>query len=59
VSPRKKKRAPAKSALQITKLKRAYRVLAVLQAPFAFWFWFIEQRKAQIQDQVANERSGG
>ncbi len=53
--PRKRKRAPAKSALRNTELLAAYRVLAILQAPFAFGFWLIEQRKARLQDQIENE----
>jgi hypothetical protein len=34
-----------------------YYALHLLQAPFAFVFWMIEQRKARLQDRIANERS--
>ena len=54
MSPLKAKRALCGSALQITKLRRAYRVLDFVQAPFGFVFWFIEQRKARLQDRIAN-----
>ena len=57
-APPKQKRAPAKSALRIAELMRAYRLLAFLQAPFAFAFWHIEQRKARLQDRIENERDG-
>jgi len=36
------------------RLPVGYRLLALLQAPFGKIFWLIEQRKARIQDQVAN-----
>jgi len=29
-------------------------VLDFVQAPFGFVFWFIEQRKARLQDRIAN-----
>ena len=35
---------------------RAHRVLALLQAPFGFGFWFFEQAKAKLQDRIDNER---
>jgi hypothetical protein len=54
--PPKKKRGPAKTALQITKLRRAYRVLNFVQAPFGFVFWWIERAKARLQDCIENER---
>jgi hypothetical protein len=31
-------------------------VLSVLQAPFGFVFWLIEQHKAKLQDCIENER---
>ena len=36
----------------------AYRALTLVQAPFGVVFWFIEQRKAQIQDRLDNLESG-
>jgi hypothetical protein len=56
-APPKQKRAPAKSALLSAELLAAYRVLAVLQGPFRFVFWKIEQVKGQLQDRFDNERS--
>jgi len=32
-----------------------YQALALLQAPFGFVFWKVENRKARLQDQLANE----
>lgn len=34
-----------------------YHALDLLQAPFRFVFWHIEQAKARIQDRIENERS--
>jgi len=53
----KEKRALCGSALQIAKLRRAYRVLDFVQAPFSFVFWIIEQRKARLEDRIDNTRS--
>jgi hypothetical protein len=39
------------------RLRISYRILDVLQAPFDFAFWRIEQAKARIQDQIDNGRS--
>jgi hypothetical protein len=36
------------------RLTVGYRLLGLLQGPFGKIFWFIEQRKARIQDRVAN-----
>jgi hypothetical protein len=33
-----------------------YQILALVQAPFGYVFWFLEQRKARIQDRLENER---
>ena len=33
-----------------------YQILALVQAPFGYVFWFLEQRKARIQDRIENER---
>jgi hypothetical protein len=32
-----------------------HQALVILQAPFAFMFWLIEQRKARLQYQLHNE----
>lgn len=40
------------------RLPAGYRLLGLLQALFGKIFWFIEQRKARIQDRVANLESG-
>jgi hypothetical protein len=56
-SPPKEKRG-VQAALKTAELIRAYRLLTFLQAPFAFTFWLIEQRKARLQDRMENERGG-
>jgi hypothetical protein len=38
------------------RLPVGYQILALVQAPFGYVFWFLEQRKARIQDQIENER---
>jgi hypothetical protein len=54
--PGKGKGAPSKDApIPKTELLGEYRLLTFLQAPFGFVFWRIEQRKARLQDQLANE----
>jgi hypothetical protein len=55
-SPPKQKRRLCGTALSNTQLATAYRALSVLQAPFGFVFWLIEQRKAKLQDCIENER---
>jgi hypothetical protein len=35
----------------------AYHALDLVQAPFGFLFWMIEQHKARLQDRIANERN--
>jgi hypothetical protein len=37
--------------------RAAYYALDLLQVPFGFAFWLIEQRKARLQDRIANEQS--
>ena len=56
-APPKKTRALCGSALRSAELLAAYRVLAILQAPFRFVFWKIEQVKGRLQDRFDNERS--
>jgi hypothetical protein len=50
-----KGRAPEQSASPNTKLLRArYSILKMLQRPFLGAFWFLEQRIARLQDQLAS-----
>ncbi len=53
----KRKRGPAKTALHSFKLLLEYRALGLLQRPFGYLFWLIEQRKARLLDRIENERS--
>jgi hypothetical protein len=53
----KQKRRLCGTALRNTQLTTAYHALNVLQAPFGFVFWRIEQRKAKLQDRIETERS--
>jgi hypothetical protein len=55
-SPPKEKRGVG-TALKTAKLLAAYRVLTILQAPFKFVFWKMEQIKGRLQDRFDNERS--
>ena len=52
MTPLKEKRAVG-SALKTAELRTAYRGLGFLQAPVAFLFWLIEQRKAWLRDLLA------
>jgi hypothetical protein len=54
-APPKEKRAVG-SALKTAELKVVYHSLDLVQAPFRFVFWKIEQRKARLQDQIDNEK---
>jgi len=50
----KRGRAPEQSAPPKTALLRArYSILKMLQRPFLGAFWFLEQRIARLQDQLA------
>jgi hypothetical protein len=52
----KRERAPEQSASPNTKLLRArYSILKMLQRPFLGAFWFLEQRIARLQDQLASQ----
>jgi hypothetical protein len=53
----KAKRGLCRTALQVFEWQLEYHVLDSLQAPFAYAFWLIEQRKARLQDRLENERS--
>jgi hypothetical protein len=52
---RAKKTRGLGTALKTAELQAAYHVLSLLQTPFGFMFWLIEQRKAQLQDRISNE----
>ena len=43
------------ATLKTAKLRRKYRYLEFVQAPFGFVFWLIEQCKARLQDRIDNE----
>lgn len=58
MSPPKQKRRLCGTALRNANLAGAYRLLTLLQGPFAYVFWLIEQRKAWLEDRLDNERSG-
>ena len=52
----KRGRTPEQSASPNTKLLRArYSILKMLQRPFLGVFWFLEQRIARLQDQLASQ----
>jgi len=55
-APRKKKRAPAKSALRKLQLLGAYHATEFVANSLGKPFWFFEQRKARLQDRIANDR---
>jgi hypothetical protein len=51
----KRGRTPEQSASPNTKLLRArYSILKMLQRPFLSVFWYLEQRIARVQDQLAS-----
>ena len=52
-----KKERGVRTALKTAKRLAAYHTLHFLQPPYGFVFWLIEQRKAQLQDQIDNEES--
>jgi hypothetical protein len=45
------------TAVKTAELIAAYQLLRLAQAPFAFVFWRIEQRKSKLQDLIENERA--
>jgi hypothetical protein len=52
-----KKECGVGSALKTAVLQGgAYQLLSLLQTPFGLVFWYIEQRKARLQDRIANKR---
>ncbi len=53
-----KEKGPLRHAWLLCKLARAkYHALGFVQRPFGWVFWLIEQRKARIQDRIANRES--
>jgi hypothetical protein len=57
MSPPPKEKRGLGTALKTAELEAAYHVLSLLQTPFGFLFWYIEQRKTQLQDRISNEGS--
>jgi hypothetical protein len=55
--PPKAKRAPAKSALRKLRLLGEYRLFTLLQAPFGFMFWLLEQRRWRLADEIERRRT--
>jgi hypothetical protein len=55
----RQKKRPALASKPGVKLTTsvAYHALDLVQAPFGFVFWKIEQLKAGLQDKIENERS--
>ncbi len=53
-----KEKGPLQHGPLRSKLARAkYHALGFVQRPFEWVFWLIEQRKARIQDRIANRES--
>jgi hypothetical protein len=53
---RKRERVPEQNASPNTRLLRVrYSILRMLQRPFLGAFWFLEQRIARLQDQLASQ----
>jgi len=51
----KRKRRLCGTALRKLRLLGASRRLSLLQTPLGFAFWFIEQRRWRLADQLQNE----
>jgi len=53
------KEKPLRGGKGLRKLttRARYHALHFLQAPFGFVLWLIEQRKARLQDRIADERT--
>jgi hypothetical protein len=54
--PNEKPPQGSKGLRKLTK-QRVYHALNLVQAPFGFVFWLIEQLKARLQEQVENATS--
>lgn len=55
--PPKKKRARVKSALQNLEVWAAYHVLTFFAKTFEWPFWFFEQQRGRLADQLENARA--
>ena len=55
--PENAKRAPAKSALRNLRLIAGYSLFSLLQAPFGFMFWSIEQRRSRLEDEIERRQT--
>lgn len=53
-SPPKRKRG-CNTALKTAKLRAAYHTTCLIAKALAALFWFCEQRRARLQDRLANE----
>jgi hypothetical protein len=53
----KRKRAPAKSALRMLGLRGAYHVAAVAARVLGTPFWFFEQRRGRLADELERRRT--
>jgi hypothetical protein len=58
MNPPKEKPLLGGAGLRELTTRARYHALHLLQAPFGFAFWVIEQHKSRLQDRIANERSG-
>jgi len=57
-SPPKEKPLLGGEGLRKLTAATAYHALHLLQAPFGFVFWLLEQHKLKLQDHIENERGG-
>jgi hypothetical protein len=56
--PPKRKRGLCGTALQTLKLRASYIASAVFAKAFEEPFWFFEQKRTRLLDQIDNERGG-
>jgi hypothetical protein len=56
-APQKEKPLHGGKGLRKLTRKRVYNALDLVQTPFGFVFWLIEQRKARLQDRIDNEEN--
>jgi hypothetical protein len=57
LGPPKKRRALCGSALRKLRLQTAYHITAFLAKVFEKPFWFFEQKRTSLLDQIDNERA--
>jgi len=55
--PKKRKPGQLASKTGRKRIVAPYHTLHLLQAPFGFVFWKIEQRKARLQDRIDNQEA--